>query len=201
MDKLKNAKHEIFKAQDFTYRKYVREALSDKKAEGSTDAGKEIHHLCESGVSQLKHLLITILQGMEQGPRSQRRELEDIKHSLVFPVEPPGNSLVVQWLGLGAFTDEGLGSTPGWGIKILKVTQCSQKKEKTLNIFSTEKFHDFMRLMQMLMRNRLQIFNFHFPTSNPLTGNSMKTFSREQSLQFPAFVLALPGSLLHEVYH
>ena len=183
----------------------MREALSDKKAEGSTDAGKEIHHLCESGVSQLKHSLITILQGMEQGPRSQRRELEDIKHSLVFPVEPPG-----QWLGIGAFTDEGLGSTPGWGIKILKVTQCSQKKKKeseTLNIFSTEKFHDFMRLMQMLMRNRLQIFNFHFPISNPLTGNSHSRESKASNFLPLSWLFLAPFSTRytiktkHATYH
>ena len=29
-----------------------------------------------------------------------------------------GNSLAVQWLGLGAFTAEGLGSIPVWGTKI-----------------------------------------------------------------------------------
>ena len=34
-----------------------------------------------------------------------------------------GNSLVVQWLGLGTFTTEGLGSIPGWGTKILKAMQ------------------------------------------------------------------------------
>lgn len=34
MDKLKNAKDEIFKAQDFTYRKYTREDFNDKKAKG-----------------------------------------------------------------------------------------------------------------------------------------------------------------------
>ena len=45
MDKLKNAKDEVFKAQDFTYRQYAREALSDKQTEGSSDAGKELHPL------------------------------------------------------------------------------------------------------------------------------------------------------------
>ena len=29
-----------------------------------------------------------------------------------------GNSLAVQWLGLGDFTAEGVGSIPGWGTKI-----------------------------------------------------------------------------------
>ena len=31
-----------------------------------------------------------------------------------------GNSLAVQWLGLGAFTAEGTGSIPGWGTKKLQ---------------------------------------------------------------------------------
>ena len=34
-----------------------------------------------------------------------------------------GNSLVVQWLGLWAFTAEGPGSIPGWGTKILKAVK------------------------------------------------------------------------------
>ena len=35
-----------------------------------------------------------------------------------------GNSLAVQSLRLGPFTAMGLGSVPGWGIKIPQVTQC-----------------------------------------------------------------------------
>ena len=38
------------------------------------------------------------------------------------------NSLVVHWLGLDAFTDEGLGSIPDGGTKIPQATQCNQKK-------------------------------------------------------------------------
>ena len=41
-----------------------------------------------------------------------------------------GNSLVVQWLGLGAFTAVGLGSIPGGGTKILQAAQHSHKKKK-----------------------------------------------------------------------
>ena len=41
-----------------------------------------------------------------------------------------GNSLVVQWLGLRAFTAKGAGSTPGQGTKILQTTSCGQKKKK-----------------------------------------------------------------------
>ena len=39
-----------------------------------------------------------------------------------------GNSLVVQSLGLGAFTAKGPGSTPGQGTKIPKAAWLSQKK-------------------------------------------------------------------------
>ena len=41
-----------------------------------------------------------------------------------------GNSLVVQWLGLHAFTAMGPGSVPGWGTKILQTARCRQKKKK-----------------------------------------------------------------------
>ena len=41
-----------------------------------------------------------------------------------------GNSLVVQWLGLHAFTAEGLGSIPCWGTKIPQAVWCSQKKKR-----------------------------------------------------------------------
>ena len=39
------------------------------------------------------------------------------------------NSLAVQWLGLCAFTAEGLGSIPDWGTKISQATRHSQKKK------------------------------------------------------------------------
>ena len=42
------------------------------------------------------------------------------------------NSWVVQWLGLYVFTVEGLGSTLGWGPKILQTVQWSQKKKKEI---------------------------------------------------------------------
>ena len=41
----------------------------------------------------------------------------------------PGDSLVVQWLGLCAFTAKGPGSTPGQGTKILQAVQCGQNKK------------------------------------------------------------------------
>ena len=39
------------------------------------------------------------------------------------------NSPVANWLGLGAFTAEGVGSIPGRGTKIPQAGQCSQKKK------------------------------------------------------------------------
>ena len=41
-----------------------------------------------------------------------------------------GNSLAVQWLGLGAFTAGAQGSIPGWGTKIPDVAQHSQTEGK-----------------------------------------------------------------------
>ena len=41
-----------------------------------------------------------------------------------------GNSLVVQWSGLGAFTVMGLGSVPDWGTEIPKNCKAWPKKEK-----------------------------------------------------------------------
>ena len=45
-------------------------------------------------------------------------------------IQYPGNSLVVQWLGLHAFTAEGAGSVPGWGTNIPQAEWHSQKKKK-----------------------------------------------------------------------
>ena len=39
-----------------------------------------------------------------------------------------GNSMVVQWSQLCAFTADGPGSIPGWGTKIPQTAQCGQKK-------------------------------------------------------------------------
>ena len=40
-----------------------------------------------------------------------------------------GNSLAVEWLGLHVFTAEGVGSIPGWGIRIPQATQRGQKEK------------------------------------------------------------------------
>ena len=50
----------------------------------------------------------------------------------------PGNSLVVQWLGLRTFTAEGAGSIPGQGIKIPQAVWHGQKKKKKLVEFTRE---------------------------------------------------------------
>ena len=43
-----------------------------------------------------------------------------------------GNSLVVQWLEIHAFTDECEGSIPRQGTKIPQAMRCSQKKTKNI---------------------------------------------------------------------
>ena len=45
-----------------------------------------------------------------------------------------GNSLVVQWLGLRAFTAMGPGSIPGEGTKIPQAERLSQKKKKVRRV-------------------------------------------------------------------
>ena len=45
----------------------------------------------------------------------------------------PGISLAIQWLGLGTFTAEGLGSIPGGGTKISQAMWSSKKKKEKKN--------------------------------------------------------------------
>ena len=47
-----------------------------------------------------------------------------------------GNSLVIQWLGLCAFTVEGLGSIPGGEKKIPQASQDSKNKTKVGRVYS-----------------------------------------------------------------
>jgi len=56
-----------------------------------------------------------------QGENEQERK-ESGRNSTV-------NSLVVQWLGLGAFTAEGLCSIPGWGAKIPQAEWPKERKK------------------------------------------------------------------------
>ena len=55
-----------------------------------------------------------------------------------------GNSLVVQWLELWAFTAEGLGSIPGQGTKFLQASWCGQNKTK--QIYGTSLAVQWLRL-------------------------------------------------------
>ena len=51
-----------------------------------------------------------------------------------------GNSLKVQWLGLGAFTVKGPGSIPYWGTKIPQAVWCYGKKHVVINKAITHVF-------------------------------------------------------------
>ena len=49
-------------------------------------------------------------------------------YAVLFPVKMTlGTPLMVQWLGLGAFTAKGPGSIPGQEIKIPQAVGCGQK--------------------------------------------------------------------------
>ena len=61
------------------------------------------------------------------------------------------NYLVVQWLGLCAFTTKGLGLIPGWGTKIPQAMQLSQKKKKK----KQQKTAAYMEHLKCLRTQRL----------------------------------------------
>ena len=46
-----------------------------------------------------------------------------------------GNSLAVQWLGLRAFTAEGVVSIPVWGTKIPQAMRHGQREKKNIYIY------------------------------------------------------------------
>ena len=56
-------------------------------------------------------------------------ETEILKVAL-FKILLKGTSLVVQWLGLHVSTAGSMGSTPGWGTKILQAMWHGQKKRR-----------------------------------------------------------------------
>ena len=68
-----------------------------------------------------QHCISTILQLKKKKGKKEKRNSE------------PGNSLAVQWLGLGAFMARGLGSIPGEGTKILQAAWQGQKKKEKRN--------------------------------------------------------------------
>ena len=55
-------------------------------------------------------------------------DLQNRKEPKYKDKEREGNSLVVQWLGLPAFSGKGTGSIPGWGTKISQ-----RDRERTLD--------------------------------------------------------------------
>ena len=57
-----------------------------------------------------------------------------------------GNSLVVQWLVLGAFTAVAPGSIPGWGTNIPQDARCGQKK-KNKDKFILSKLKTFFKML------------------------------------------------------
>ena len=69
------------------------------------------------------------LNSLEEFPRTSPRGMFftriTLKHFFFFL---KGNSLVVQWLGLCAFTAKGLGSIPGQGTKMPEAAWHGQKK-------------------------------------------------------------------------
>ena len=67
------------------------------------------------------------------------------------------NSLVVQWLGLCAFTAEGLGSIPGQGTKIPQATWHSQRiKKKNRRYVQQLKLWTLRPLTVLYKRKRVQ---------------------------------------------
>ena len=81
--------------------------------------------------------------------------------TLLFKIQIVRNSLVVQWLGLSAFTAKGAGSIPGRGTKIPHAAQCGQKNKKykiqIVNILNYQ--YKFMSLAMELIFNS-QVIRF-----------------------------------------
>jgi len=56
--------------------------------------------------------------------KKKKKKTHVVKHQKI----TPGNSLVVQWLGISAFTAVVLDSSPSWATKILQTVQHGPKK-------------------------------------------------------------------------
>ena len=63
-----------------------------------------------------------------------------------------GNSLAVQWLGLGTFTAEGLGSVPGQGTKILQAA-CTTSSPQTTPSPCFTFLHGAPSVLQLLVNS------------------------------------------------
>ena len=74
-----------------------------------------------------------------------------------------GNSLVVQGLGLHAFTTEGLNSIPGQGTKIPQAVQCGQDKIKFLWK------HERSGIAKTILRKRTEVEDSCFLSSDNTT--------------------------------
>ena len=61
---------------------------------------------------------------MQIRPNGKKCQMKKIKRT------PYGNSLAVQWLGLQAFTADGMGLIAGQGTKIPQAVRCSGQKKK-----------------------------------------------------------------------
>ena len=69
-------------------------------------------------------------QGRNDPPPGFKYQAKLIKLISRDQLKGPGNFLVVQWLGLCAFTAEGPAAIPGQGTRILQVACYGQKKER-----------------------------------------------------------------------
>ena len=72
----------------------------------------------------------------QMGVRVKGLERFKLRKNIMCYLNSVGNSLVVQWLGLHAFTAKGAGSIPGRGTKIPQAAQNGQKKKFKLCILS-----------------------------------------------------------------
>ena len=80
---------------------------------------------------------------------------QECKVGLTFKINQVGNSLVVQWLGLGTFTDMGLGSIPGRGTKIPQTMLCRRKHTHTHTHTHTHKINQVIHHISKLKKKKI----------------------------------------------
>ena len=119
--------------------KYMRQKLTDMKGKinNSSIIIKRLHHVLQGQNRRLEcHCQLTgTKEYLQNTPTNNRiyillnyRTFIKTDHLLDHWGKRLGNSMVVQWLILGTFTD--CGSIPGWGTKIHKPHSPPPKKEK-----------------------------------------------------------------------
>ena len=75
-----------------------------------------------------------------RGGKKMIRKFRNFKVKYLITTEfLQGNSLAIQWLGLGSFTAMGPESIPGQGIKLQQAVQSSQNQKKKKNFFLQNK--------------------------------------------------------------